>query len=354
MELRCEEYDYTKNQVEQRELFHDAFPEVTESSTDSYNWLFHSFPNKENQSFEYCSYIGDEMVGYYAALPYRYKIGCEQTNVGMVCGVMTSSKHRGKGIFTQMGRYSTEKLTEHVPFTTGYPIRKSVIPGHLKVGWKIAFELPLYMKFIKSNSLLKSKISSLSFLSIIINPVLWIFNQTIRSTHNKSYKVEEYEDIENIKGYDAFVEEWLKTTTNALVKDSEFSRWRYGRPNQKYNFLVVRDRFNIVGFSAYCSIIKEGVPSFCLLDLTVLPSHTDCLGLIYKTLNNTAKRKGIEVIMLMQSRYSAAKYKLLKNGFLKSPYKFYLIIKNLTNHFSDEQLLKEENWHLMWVDSDDL
>jgi len=354
MELRCAEFDYTKNLAKQRELFHDAFPEVTDSSADSYNWLFHSFPNKENQSFEYCSYIGNEMVGYYAALPYRYKIGSEQTDVGLVCGVMTSSKHRGKGIFTQMGRYSTEKLSEHVPFTTGYPIRKSVIPGHLKVGWKIAFELPLYMKFIKSNSLLKSKIQGLSFLSVLINPLLGLYNQTVRSKVAKHYKTEIYDKIERIANYDDFVDEWLRTIPNALVKNSDFARWRYARPGQKYSFLVIRDGTKIVGFSVYCSVVKEGVPSYCLLDLSILPSNEDCLGLLYNTLFVEAKKNRIEAIMLMQSKYSAAKYKLLKNGFLKSPYKFYLIIKNLTNRFSDEQLLKEENWHLMWVDSDDL
>lgn len=354
MELRCEEFDYTNDLDKQRVLFRDAFPEVTDSTNDSYKWLFHNFPNINHQSFEYCSYIGDEMVGYYAAIPYRYKIGSEITDVGMVCGVMTSSSHRGKGIFTQMGRYSTEKLSEHVPFTTGYPIRKAVIPGHLKVGWKIAFELPLYMKFLKSNSLLKEKLPRFSFLSIFVNPFLGLYNQIAKSKKNDYDAIELYDSIEAISGYDDFVTEWVETLPNALIKNSEFAKWRYSRPNKKYNFLVVRNKNKMIGFSAYSSLVKEGVPSYCLLDLTILPSHSDCLGLIYSTLHNEAKKNGIEAIILMQSKYSASKYKLLQNGFLKSPYKFYLIIKNLTGKYSDEQLLKEENWHLMWVDSDDL
>ena len=39
---------------------------------------------------------------------------------------------------------------------------------------------------------------------------------------------------------------------------------------------------------------------------------------------------------------------------LKSPFVFDLIIKNLNSEFKDEVIMKEENWHLMWVDSDDL
>ena len=354
MELKCEEFDRTKNLDQQRELFRDAFPEVDNASNDSYNWLFHSFPNKEKQSFEYCSYIGDEMVGYYAAIPYRYKIGDALTDVGMVCGVMTSSKHRGKGVFTQMGRYSTNELAKHVPFTTGYPIRKTVIPGNLKVGWKIAFELPLYMKFIRSNALLKNKKPELAFLSVLINPFLWLYHQLVKSRLNNDYSAVIYDNIDEISNYDDFVEEWIKTIPNALYKNSEFARWRYGRPDQKYYFLVVRKGEKIVGFTAYCSVVKEGVPSYCLLDLTILPIYSDCLGLIYSTLYTQARQNKVEAIMLMQSKYSASKYKLLQNGFLKSPFKFYLIIKNLTAKYSDAQLMKEENWHLMWVDSDDL
>ena len=52
------------------------------------------------------------MVGYYAAIPYKYNIGETQTDVGMVCDVMTSTKQRGKGIFTKIGRYATEDLAK--------------------------------------------------------------------------------------------------------------------------------------------------------------------------------------------------------------------------------------------------
>ena len=28
----------------------------------------------------------------------------------------------------------------------GFPIRPEVFPGHIKVGWKVAFDLPVYFK----------------------------------------------------------------------------------------------------------------------------------------------------------------------------------------------------------------
>lgn len=355
MELTFEKFDYRVNLVQQRELFNDAFPEATEAATDeNYKWLLHSFPNDVNPSFEFCGYHRNEMVGYYAAIPFKYKIGDDITDVGMVCGVMTSSKYRGKGIFTQMGGYSTEKLAEHVPFTTGYPIRKSVIPGHLKIGWKIAFELPLFMKFLSTDSLLKSKLPKFSFLSPILNFFLDMLNLLTRTRVNSKFHTQIFNSIDSIKDYDVFISKWMKSIPNALFKDSVFAQWRYGKPNSDYRFLVISHKDEMIGFVSYCSVIKEGVPSYCLLDLSVLPGYYDCLGVMYNALFWEAKKNGIEAIMMMMSKYSARKYRILRNAFLRSPFTFYLIIKNLTNRFSDEQLFKEENWHLMWVDSDDL
>ena len=354
MKLKFEHFNSKVNLYEQRKLFADAFPEAAGSSIEDYQWLMHGYPNTKNQSFEYCSYHDVEMVGYYGAIPYSYKIGNTITDVGMVCGVMTSSNYRGKGVFTQLGKYSTENLANYVPFTTGYPISKAVIPGHLKVGWKIAFELPLYIKFIKLNSLIKNKFPKLSFVASILNPILKLYNYIRITKQVRPYQTAIYSEIEEIKDYDLFVAEWLTTVPNALVKDSEFAKWRYARPGKKYNFLVVRDVYKLVGFAAYSMEIKQGVPSYCLLDLCVLPNYTDSLGAVYSTLYKEAEKNSIESIMLMMSRHSAKKYKLKENSFIKSPFNFFLIIKNLTNRFSDGLLMKEEYWHLMWVDSDDL
>ena len=102
------------------------------------------------------------------------------------------------------------------------------------------------------------------------------------------------------------------------------------------------------------SIIKEGVPSYGILDYMILPGYEDCHGLINKVLVDTAKKENVEAIMTMMSKNSASQYQLCKNGYIKSPFVFQLIIKNLTKEFSNKELFDEKNWHLMWIDSDDL
>lgn len=355
MELNFTHFDYTNNLHQQRELFSDCFPETNGEIIQEevhYVWKFHSFPN-EIKSWEYASYIGSEMVGYYAAIPYRYKIGKKITSVGMVCDVMTSSNHRGKGIFTKMGSYSTSELSTEVPFTMGYPIRKEVIPGHLKVGWKIPFGLPLYMKFIRLNALLSAK--KIGFFAPIMNLFIFMYNFLTKTRVNKNYIPLLSTDIKEIEGYNSFVKEWSSSVPNSLIKDLPFSIWRYSAPERTYKFLSIRtNEGKMIGFISFREIIKYGVPSLGILDYMVLPGYEGCHGLINHVLFDYAKKEKIEAIITMMSKKSAKEYKLCRNGFLKSPFVFNLIINNLTNEFTDDELLDENNWHLMWVDSDDL
>lgn len=355
MELNYENFDYNRNLDQQRELFKDCFPETDGEPIQKkahYLWKFHSFPNTPF-SWEYASYFENNMVGYYAAIPYRYKIGEKIASVGMVCDVMTSSHYRGKGIFTKMGRYSTDELATEVPFTMGYPIRKEVIPGHLKVGWKIPFSMPLYMKFLRSNALLKSK--KLGFLAPIVNVGLTIFNTVFRTDGSDKFRFSIVDSVSEVIGYEDLAAQWNKSIKNALVKDLDFAKWRYGAPERTYRFLSVTDEDGkMVAFVAFRNIVKEGVPSYGILDYMVLPGFEKSIGLVNKALSQLAKKEGVEAIMTMMSKHSAETYKMIQNGFLKSPFVFQLIIKNLTNEFQDSELFDEKDWHLMWVDSDDL
>lgn len=357
MELEFKKFDKNTEIKKQRELFIDCFPENIGTAVIEerhYNWKFHTFPDKIT-SYEYVTYSGNDMVGYYAAIPYRYRIGKKATNVAMVCDVMTSSKQRGKGIFTKLGDYATNELKkESLPFTTGYPIRKEVIPGHLKVGWKIAFELPLYMKFLKINGVFKKK--RLDFLSGIINPFLNIYHwiTTLNFKDKSSYTVNHYNSINDIEDIEGFTKEWSKQISNVLIKDKEFLNWRFNAPERKYEFFVVRKNKAIVGFIAARKIIKEEIPSLAIMDWMVINNENKANKLLNIALNNFSKENKIEAILTMISKYNASKLNLLCKGFFKSPFKFYLIIKNLTQEFSDDILMNEKNWHLMWIDSDDL
>ena len=98
------------------------------------------------------------ILGYYAAIPYPYQIGGRRLLVGMVCDVMTHSDARGRGVFTELGRFALSSLeATDLAFVTGYPIRPEVMGGHLRAGWQVAFALPMYLMPLRADSMLASK-----------------------------------------------------------------------------------------------------------------------------------------------------------------------------------------------------
>jgi hypothetical protein len=56
----------------------------------------------------------------------------------------------------------------------------------------------------------------------------------------------------------------------------------------------------------------------------------------------------------MASNSTFKKHHMRKSGFIKSPYQFSFILKNLSKEYSNSFLKNEKNWHLMWIDSDNL
>lgn len=354
-----QEFNSKEDLLKQRALFRECFPENNGTPVESdehYFWKFHTYPSKK-KSFEYIAVSDGEFLGYYAALPYEYLVDKKKITVGMVCDVMTGLKARGKGIFTKLGKYSTEKLKEEgLAFTTGYPIRPEVIPGHLKVGWKIVFYLPLYISFIKTNSLLRSK--NIGIISPIINIIINFYriiigvNRKVSQRFNvKTYSNKEINQIVNLAG---FINEWSKYRRIVLDKRLDFLKWRLNAPGKEYKILVMQENNQIVSLAITRFVIKEDVPSLAILDLMVLNDKSVYSKNMFRAIYKLAVELKAESLLVMSSRTTSKKLKYIKNGLIKSPYKFQLIIKKLNTNMTDEFLYNEKNWSLMWIDSDDL
>jgi hypothetical protein len=359
MELLFNPFEAASALEDQRALFRDCFPETIgqpAERNEHYNWKFHSFP-AQPPSFEYGARLGSELIGYYAAIPYRYKIGEKVLTAGMVCDVMTGSRARGKGVFTKLGAYSLDRMKQAgLDFVTGYPIRPEVIPGHLKVGWKIVQQMPVYLKILRTRSVLRSK--KAGFLSFLGDAGAAVFNllPNLRSSApGYSAQVLSLEELLSDRGYEPFVEQWMKRVPNALIKDRDFMRWRLGAPQAEYRIVVARHRDGaIVALAVARATALEKIPTLALLDLMVLPGHERAVGLVDKQLRSCARQSGSEVIAAMISTGWARAYGLGRLGYIRSPHVFSLIVKKLNEGLDDALVYQPDRWHTMWLDSDDL
>jgi len=360
MDIDFQNFDPKTGLGAQRELFKECFPECIGTPTISvnhYNWKFHS-KKGEVQSAEYIAVAGNDMLGYYAAIPYYYKFNNSVLKAAMVCDVMTGVKARGKGVFTKLGIYSTNEFAKQgFDFTTGYPIRNEVIPGHLKAGWEQYFELPLYGRFISFNTFLSKK--RIGFLAPLANAGFSLRTSLLNLfflPRNRQLIIENSssDNIGRIAGLNEFYRKWETETPISLIKDPDFLKWRLGAPEKTYHVITLRDQDVIVGVLIAREVEKEGVPCMGILELAMLKDYHKYAYILTDELTKTAKRAGAELLLVMMGKRWFEKYKLSHNGFLKTPFKFFLIIKQLNPAISAEILKNEDNWHLMWIDSDDL
>lgn len=363
MEIQFEKFNCEQDLHEQRKLFLECFPETMRTSViteEHYQWKFKSFPSENKErAYEYVAKIDNEIIGYYAAIPYEYKLDGKVVSVAMVCDVMTGIKARGKGVFTKLGNYSTEQFRkEEFAFCTGYPIRPEVIPGHRKVGWSFPFQIPMYGKFLKSNVFLRHRRKS--FLIPFANVVIHVYNTFFKLIPRSSgfINTESYDasEISSIAGLSECVLAWSNETPVSLNKSIDFLKWRLGAPGKKYELIVLRDRRNnrIVGYSIVRKVLKEGVPCLGVMDYCLLKASKGHSWLLMREIEKTANKLKCELILMMMLQHKARDYRIKWGGFLRTPFPFSFIIKQFDNSIDPDFLFQENNWDLMWIDSDDL
>lgn len=358
MSLSFKIFDHKLELHSQRRLFIECFPETKNmdaSSIEHYFWKFHSnFSSKKVH--EYSAYLDSNLVGYYASLPFEYFYKGNFFNIAMVCDVMTGVNSRGLGIFSKLGSYSTNDLAvSGFDFSIGFPIRKEVIPGHLKVGWTINFKLPLFIRVLKFDTLLKKY--KLGFFTFFLNKInLWL-NQLfykLKSKKNQIYSFEIYSNkqINLIQGLSVFYSTWKEEAGFRLNKDLNFLNWRLGGPNLDYHILIARKESKIVGALIGRRDVKNNVPFFGILDISVLKDNVGLASLLTDEIFKYSFNLNVDLLMFMMSKNNYLKHKLYKSLFFNSGHYFNFISKKFNSNLSSQEVFSEHNWDLMWIDSD--
>jgi hypothetical protein len=344
----------------QRGLFIECFPEnlgTPVETIEHYTWKFSSAPVSP-PSYEYGAYLDNELVGYYAALPYRYNYFSQKIKAAIICDVMTGIKARGKGVLTKLGAYSNDELKRAgIDFSCGFPIREIGFQGHIKAGLNILFDLPLYARFLRFDSYFntrgKAYLLPLFRFGVCLQKNLIKFIP-FRRKYIQTSSYSSREGISSIPGLWDFLEEWQKEVPISLVKDREFMTWRTAAPGQEYLVTIVKHKDKIVGYSLCRFVIKENVPCVGILDLSILKGYHQLSRFLFGEIVQFAKKSGADFIFVMMSKFWAKRYRIWESGFLRTPYKFRYILKKLNLPEDEKRHESVKNWHLMWIDSDDL
>lgn len=358
MALEYEVFNVDANFQKQRELFTLCFPESINAGTNKgahYQWKFQS---KQCVSSQYTVSESEKLLGYYAAINFPYIINGEKHSVAMVCDVMTHPDARGRGLFTKLGAYATQAMeVDSFSFSTGYPVRPEVIPGHLKVGWIKALPLPVYILPLKSRAILS--IFKLAFISPLVDIVLKLIKTIFSGLFDradKSLSVAQYsvQDILVDTSYQTFIDDWKATVACCLDKTPEFLKWRLSAPNSNYVVLASKRDNKMTSILIGRITSLEGIPSLAILDAMALPEHDSDLGRLIKQASNIALTSDAEAIAMMTNKANFKRLRLWRRFFLPTHITFTFIIKRMQCKQADSVFTDDANWALTWLDSDDL
>ncbi len=359
MEIEYRAYDNERDYAGQRELFRLCFPETrgtTEESGTHYQWKFDEFP-AVTPSYQYVGCDGDKVVGYYAALPYRYMIDGVIHTSGMVCDVMTHPELRGKGIFTKIGRYSlTAMQSEGMDFTMGYPVRAEVIPGHLKVGWKIVQEMPVYVRPVGVRNFIPSILSPLVPLANFVLSALQAWTRINPSGYTSETLTREVflSEFSESTEFTDLISIWTAEQSNALIKDLAFLRWRTAAPGRQYHFLLLRFEGRLVGVAIARATRLRSIETLAVLDFMVERNHLAGCRALHSGLMRLAKDEKADLVACMTSVRWAKTYHFAGSCYVRTSAVFSLITKKLRSELTDESVYSDIRWHVFWIDSDDL
>ncbi|HXA63657.1 MAG TPA: GNAT family N-acetyltransferase [Bryobacteraceae bacterium] len=344
---------------EYQHLFKDCFPETAGTSIETsehYLWKYGGL-GKAAPAFEFAAYESARLVGYYGALPFTYHVSGSPHMAGMVCDVMTDSHMRGKGIFTMQGRYAIERMaTEGVSFVTGYPIRPSVLPGHIKVGWKVAFELPVYFKLLDPTTLLAAR--GLRSLTPVLRPLCAGYQAAARALapSNDGSICRQYapEEFFALPEYESFQKAWSSQYEIYLVRTAEFFRWRLSAPATSYRVLAVYHGRDLTGMAVVRNSTINNLDVTAIVDLMIPSKHASAAAALHREVESFARQSCTGVIVIMATRPDAARLRLFRYGFLRSHIKFKLILKWLSDAPVPAPFWEAKAWHLSWADTDNL
>ena len=357
MSLEFRELNLAASAASYRHLFSDAFPEKVGSSIATeahYRWKFFHQPGPVRPC-AFGAYAEEALAGFYGSIPLGYRIGGEAITAALICDVMTMSHMRGRGVFTRLGQYALDQMQHAgIHMCMGYPIRAEVIPGHLKVGWRILFALPIYLKILHTREILqKWRAQSLAPAADLCLRAYWLASSLLRSPHNDVQASLTTADALLMRSdLSSFLEMWSVQTTNCLVRTVEFLRWRTSAPEVAVDAVIAERASRIAGIALARSAEVKGVHLMTVLDFLPHDAGDSVAPALHKGLDELAFKKGASGLALMTTPERAREWRLFENGYVRSPFAYKFIVRWLAGHEMPPTVGDRRAWHLTWLDTD--
>lgn len=311
-DLRLEELDYLSSEsiISFAKSYSKSFPELKFTESALIAFLSRKFQILEKTDLLNIAALvtmDGIVTSGYGIVRNIYSLESKTIGVGLVCDVFTNAEFRKMGMFKKVSNLAIarEELTA-TKFLIGFPIRDEVMPGHLSVGWRYIFDMPLWWGLPRVGSTRHTKRNQDLYASMF-------------DSHERAI---------------------------ALNVSDEFLKWRFSLFSVDYHLVTVpgsRD-FAIVRKSKL-----RNIPLTCIVYMQST-NKRNTRTLVRKIRNLSLRLATVGVVGSWNDSY-ADDLSLANSGLRKSS-KFQKVIVRELNDFKCPS--NENEFRLSWIDSDTL
>jgi hypothetical protein len=340
----------------------------TEQPSDRFSKEYWEWEFSKNPDGAANIWVADDhhdIVGHYAVIPRLWKVEGVIRMGSIVVDVMTDDRYRFQGMFAALGKTSLDDSgSKGILFSYGFPIRKEVMPGHLKVGWKHIFDLPILVYPENFTPIfqfyLKNKVVS-SIIGFATNSIWRGFNYIKKGFNGVFHQQKGKYTIRSITEFTSdFDQLWERSSKEFQLvasRTKEYLKWRYfDHPYHQYQTLASYHNDKLVGYVVLCEEMILGFECGVIVDIFGNPEYSDALdSLINFAKNQFKKHKNISMIVTMISKSNRYFDKLKQQGFIVSPKCFWFITHTNSDSLvalNIKRLYNHKNWFLTWGDTD--
>jgi len=263
--------------------------------------------------------------------------------------VMTHPDYRFQGMFKKIGRYSLASAADSVEFSTGYPIRKEVMPGHLSIGWIAPLKMPVLVRPLSWSKLARR--FNLPFGTLVDRVAsagrsVWRTLAPRRRVLVHQLSVQDAQEIAELSGraWEGFAHH---------VRSPEYLVWRYFRnPVWQYRVYGVREEGRLTAFVVTRDAALLGTASLAIVDMACDRGRNSSLQEILSHVLDEGRARGLAVSGAMVTRGNPAYLALRRAGFFPGPHRFTLILYGGSERVRALLADPAEKWFLMWGGTD--
>ncbi len=339
-------------------LFQDVFGKKMGKTESIKHWKWEYRDNPNDRLEILLAVDENKIVGHYAVIPVRMKIGSKEYLTSLSLDTMTRRNYRGQGMFPTLATKLYDMLGKSgIPITYGFPNPFSIHGFIKKLNWFEISDLPIYtrpMDFI----LLFNRYLKIKFLSKIFGSII----NTFYNFFLKKKKMPNNIKIEEINKFDKEFDDLWELNKNkitvGIIRDSKYLNWRYfQRPEGKYVVFAIRNYNKLKGY-----IVLNIEERFNLKIGLVMDILADSLCMDYHNylINHSMlyfKDRKVTIVSAIMFPHCVFYKSLKRNLFMKMfkiffPYEMYFGAR-INNDDVNVHLIKDPyNWYLTWGDTD--